>query len=91
MSSLSCSCSGVRAHLVRSMRGGTTDEKAVEFFATTLEAKLKGYEAILSKQKYLAGDVRSLPGSTSHDVDGLPPYRKSPSPTSSTCPTAPLP
>ena len=41
------------------MRGGETNEKAVEFYVAQLDGKLKGYEAILSKQKYLAGDVRA--------------------------------
>ena len=33
-----------------------SEERAAEC-AATLEEKLKGYERILSKQKYLAGDV----------------------------------
>ena len=37
--------------------GLTVDENIVERHATTLDAKLDGYEAILSRQKYLAGDV----------------------------------
>lgn len=43
----------------RRMRGGATDDKIVESFTATLEAKLDAYEVILSKQKYLAGDVSS--------------------------------
>ena len=39
------------------MHGGSTDEKQLEFYVKTLDAKLDGYERILSKQKYLAGDV----------------------------------
>jgi glutathione S-transferase len=41
-------------------RGGTTDEARVAELAKTLEGKLAGYEAILSKQKYLAGDELTL-------------------------------
>ena len=41
----------------KAMRGGTADEAKAEEHAKNLEAKLVGYEAILSKQKYLAGDV----------------------------------
>jgi len=36
--------------------GGVTDEKHVEELVGQLEGKLDGYEIILSKQKYLAGD-----------------------------------
>ena len=43
------------------MFGGQTDEKQVEYYVATLDAKLNGYEAILSKQKYIAGDVSTLP------------------------------
>jgi glutathione S-transferase len=39
--------------------GGVTDEKRVEELVGQLEGKLDGYEAILGKQKYLAGDVRA--------------------------------
>ena len=39
------------------MRGGTTDEKRVKELTETLYAKLEAYELILSKRKYLAGDV----------------------------------
>ncbi|EKM53960.1 uncharacterized protein PHACADRAFT_145482 [Phanerochaete carnosa HHB-10118-sp] len=42
------------------MRGGTTNEANVEYLAATFDAKLNGYEAILSKQKYLAGDEFTL-------------------------------
>jgi glutathione S-transferase len=41
-------------------RGGKTDEVRVGELATTLEGKLAGYEKILSKQKYLAGDEITL-------------------------------
>lgn len=37
--------------------GGVTDEKRVEELLGQLEGKLDGYEAILGKQKYLAGDI----------------------------------
>ena len=39
-------------------RGLATDEERVKDLVPQLEAKLDGYETILSKQKYLAGDVR---------------------------------
>ena len=39
------------------MRGGQTDHKRVEELKATLAMKLEGYERILSKRKYLAGDV----------------------------------
>ncbi len=35
-----------------------TDEVALKGYETQLSAALDGYERILSKQKYLAGDVR---------------------------------
>lgn len=44
-------------------KGIATNEANVEYLAATLQAKLDGYEAILSKQKYVAGDVS--PDSTS--------------------------
>jgi glutathione S-transferase len=39
---------------------GKTDEKRVQELATMLEGKLAGYERILAKQKYLAGDEVTL-------------------------------
>jgi len=42
------------------MRGGSTDEARVEYLATTLRQKLQGYEAILSKRRFLAGDELTL-------------------------------
>ena len=45
------------AHAPGRARGGETNEKALEFYIAQLDGKLNGYEAILSKQKYLAGDV----------------------------------
>jgi glutathione S-transferase len=40
-------------------RGGVTDEKRVEELVALFELKLNGYETILGKQKYIAGDVRT--------------------------------
>ena len=37
-----------------------TNEDLVKIYLAILTAKLHGYEAILSKQKYMAGDVRFL-------------------------------
>lgn len=42
-----------------SMRGGQTDHKRVEELKATLRMKLEGYERILNKHRYLAGDVCS--------------------------------
>lgn len=42
------------------MRGVKGDDARAEEYSNTLEEKLKGYEAILSKQKYLAGNVSNL-------------------------------
>jgi glutathione S-transferase len=42
------------------MRGMKTDEALVAALTANLEAKLAGYEAILSKHKYLAGDDITL-------------------------------
>lgn len=39
------------------MRGGQVDEMRAEELERTFEAKLQGYELILSRQKYLAGNV----------------------------------
>lgn len=39
-------------------QGQTTNEALVTELVTRLENKLDGYELILGKQKYLAGDVR---------------------------------
>ena len=39
------------------LRGETGNEDVFARHVAALEAKLDGYEAILSKQKYLAGDV----------------------------------
>ena len=40
------------------MRGGQSDRSRVEDLTATLRLKLEGYERILSKREYLAGDVR---------------------------------
>lgn len=39
------------------MKGMTSDKAKFEEYIATLRTKLDGYERILSKQKYLAGDV----------------------------------
>lgn len=39
------------------MRGGTADVAAYENLLKVLDAKLDVYDKILSKQKYLAGNV----------------------------------
>lgn len=44
-------------HRNRLKRLGAPDKAVFEKHISTLSAKLNGYEAILSKQKYLAGDV----------------------------------
>ena len=44
--------------VVKQHLGQTTDEERVKELITQLKTKLDGYEAILGKQKYLAGDVR---------------------------------
>ena len=41
------------------MWGATADPKRVEELVGKLNGKLDGYEVILGKQKYLAGDVRA--------------------------------
>ena len=38
-------------------RGLTPNEELAKKYVNTLLAKMDGYERILSKQKYLAGDV----------------------------------
>jgi len=40
--------------------GQTTNEERAKELIAQLESKLDGYEAILGRQKYLAGDVRSI-------------------------------
>jgi glutathione S-transferase len=43
--------------LFKALSGKQTNETLVTELIARLEIKLDGYEAILSKQKYLAGDV----------------------------------
>ena len=43
--------------LVKPHHGLPPDDTAAAKFLESLDGKLNGYEAILSKQKYLAGDV----------------------------------
>ncbi|KAJ7160315.1 glutathione S-transferase-like protein [Mycena filopes] len=43
--------------LVKPFAGQTTDETAVAALVVQLEGKFAGYERVLSKNKYLAGDV----------------------------------
>jgi len=53
--------SGIAGELVFTpSRGGKTDHKRVEALNATLNAKLDGYERILAKQKYLAGNDITL-------------------------------
>ncbi|KAG8923995.1 hypothetical protein FRC00_005629, partial [Tulasnella sp. 408] len=53
--------SGIAAEKVFNPRKGIpTDEKRLKYFIDTLNAKLDGYERILSKQKYLAGDELTI-------------------------------
>jgi glutathione S-transferase len=44
--------------LFKALSGKQTNEVLFTELIARLEIKLDGYEAILSKQKYLAGDVR---------------------------------
>ncbi|GLB40771.1 putative glutathione [Lyophyllum shimeji] len=46
--------------IIKPYMGLATDEAAFEAYLGKLDAKLDGYEAILSKQKYLAGDNLTL-------------------------------
>jgi glutathione S-transferase len=64
--------------------GATADEERVSELILQLESKLDGYEAILSKQKYLASDVCGFVPSVQND--GLTTLRRrSPSQIYSTC------
>ena len=45
--------------VLKPMWGATADPKRVEELVGKLNGKLDGYEVILGKQKYLAGDVRA--------------------------------
>ena len=46
--------------VIKQYSGQTTNEERVKELTSQFETKLDGYEAILRKQKYLAGDVRAL-------------------------------
>ena len=39
---------------------GTVSLEILDHYRTALESKLEGYEAILSKQKYMAGNVSDV-------------------------------
>jgi hypothetical protein len=64
----------MREKVFKQFFGGETDEKLVEELVGKLEGKLDGYEVILGKQKYLAGDVRasscSMRAPLNRDADG---------------------
>ena len=42
------------------MKGQANSPELADALLAALESKLEGYEKLLSKQKYLAGDVRDL-------------------------------
>jgi glutathione S-transferase len=46
--------------MIKQYIGQTTNEERVKELTSQLESKLDGYEAILGRQKYLAGDVCSF-------------------------------
>ena len=46
--------------VIKQYIGQTTNEERFKELLTQLDTKLDGYEAILRKQKYLAGDVRAF-------------------------------
>ena len=46
--------------MVKPHLGQTTNEERAKELIAQIESKLDGYEAILGKQKYLAGDVRPV-------------------------------
>ena len=50
----------MKLHILLSHYGAEPDEQAVEKHIANLEGKLDGYEAILGKQRFLAGDVSVL-------------------------------
>ncbi|KAL0947927.1 hypothetical protein HGRIS_010558 [Hohenbuehelia grisea] len=50
----------VAEKVFKPMRGAQTDDARVEVLKETIKAKLQGYEKILSKQKYVAGDTLTL-------------------------------
>lgn len=72
-----------------SNRGIPTNEAVVESYLATLNGKLDAYDAILSKQKYIAGDVRTVRKRPFVLANSHVTCRSLPSLTFSTCPTAP--
>ncbi|KAF8195245.1 glutathione S-transferase [Mycena galopus ATCC 62051] len=55
------SCSKAVAEMIfKPMRGKTSDKAVFDAHIATLSARLDGYEVILGKQKYLAGDEVTL-------------------------------
>ncbi|CAG7853517.1 Glutathione S-transferase PM239X14; AltName: Full=GST class-phi [Serendipita indica DSM 11827] len=42
--------------MFKKLKGEETDPKAVENFENTLQAKMEGFEAVLSRQKYIGGN-----------------------------------
>ena len=46
--------------VIKQYIGQTTNEERVKELMTQFSTKLDGYEVILRKQKYLAGDVRTF-------------------------------
>ncbi|KAF8896024.1 glutathione S-transferase [Infundibulicybe gibba] len=50
----------VRENIIKPMKGGTSDPEVFKQHITMLAAKLTGYDAILGRQKYLAGDTLTL-------------------------------
>jgi glutathione S-transferase len=52
--------------------GKETDEARAQEYITKINEKLDGYEAILSKQKYLAGDVSAASQSRHRDHVSTP-------------------
>jgi len=53
--------SGIASEMYfKPMRGGKTDKKRVEELTLSLKQKMEGYERILKKQRYLAGNETTL-------------------------------
>jgi glutathione S-transferase len=60
--------------LYKKVHGQPIDEERVKSLLPVLESKLDVYEVILSKQKYLAGDVRTVRSTFEkgkNDTDGV--------------------
>ena len=68
--------------------GLKTDEVRTQEHITKLNEKLDAYEAILSKQKYLAGDVSAPSNEIAEIITSFFEFRKSLWPISSICLTA---